>query len=113
MCEKCNLFDSRRCNVTSMEQLLLTLRFYANGSFGICAAEFAGVSVTTAYETVKRVSVAIGGLFTDYVKMPSNRDEIRQAQYSFFSVARLPMVIGAIDCTHIKIQSPGLRSIIY
>lgn len=39
--------------------------------------------------------------------MPQSRAEIQEVQAGFYKIAKFPKVIGAIDCTHIKIQSPG------
>jgi len=43
-----------------MEQLLLTLRIYATGSFLITIGGFSGVSTISAHYIVHRVSAAIG-----------------------------------------------------
>lgn len=42
-----------------MTQLLLTLRFFATGSFLITAGDLTGVSVASAGQIVKRVSYAL------------------------------------------------------
>lgn len=34
-------------------------------------------------------------------------NEIAECQLKFYENSRFPRVIGAIDCTHVKIQSPG------
>ncbi|KAJ3645974.1 hypothetical protein Zmor_023589 [Zophobas morio] len=39
--------------------------------------------------------------------MPENELEIREAQNNVYHIARFPRVIGAPDCTHVKIESPG------
>lgn len=39
--------------------------------------------------------------------MPRSQTEINLAQDDFLSARNFPKVIGAIDCTHIKIQSPN------
>ncbi|KAJ8943185.1 hypothetical protein NQ317_016990 [Molorchus minor] len=39
--------------------------------------------------------------------MPRTQDEINNNHFAFYEKARFPRVIGSIDCTHIKIQSPG------
>lgn len=33
--------------------------------------------------------------------------EIMELKVKFYGLARFPKVIGAIDCTHIKLQSPS------
>lgn len=39
--------------------------------------------------------------------MPQTDEEIMQSKQKIFNIARFPRVIGAIDCSHIRIQSPG------
>nr|CAH7766112.1 unnamed protein product [Callosobruchus chinensis] len=39
--------------------------------------------------------------------MPQNEEEILKEKHAFYERARLPKIIGSIDCTHVKIQSPG------
>lgn len=39
--------------------------------------------------------------------MPRSQIEMNLVQDGFFSIRNFPKVIGAIDCTHIKIQSPN------
>lgn len=70
------------------------------------AGDAGGVSIATASRVVTRVSRAIASLRPRYIKMPEgdNATEVKQA---FYNIARFPRCIGAIDCTHVKIQSPG------
>ena len=87
-----------------MTQLLIALRFYALGSMQISVADFAGVSVSSVCRILVRVSEAIARQRPNFVKMPES-DAERQA--AFHAIASFPRVIGSIDCTHVKIQSPG------
>ncbi|KAJ8983281.1 hypothetical protein NQ317_010531 [Molorchus minor] len=93
--------------LTPQNQLMLALRFYATGSFLSVAADFCGVSKSTASKTVRRVSKAIAALREHYIKMPQTNEEVRECRQAFYNIARFPRCIGAIDCSHIKIQSPG------
>lgn len=85
----------------------MALSFYANGSFLKVAGDFCGVSKSTACKTVRRVSRALLVLRPNYIRMPENNEEISESRQRFYSIAAFPRCIGAIDCTHIKIQSPG------
>uniref|UniRef100_A0AAR5QEP2 Putative nuclease HARBI1 n=1 Tax=Dendroctonus ponderosae TaxID=77166 RepID=A0AAR5QEP2_DENPD len=88
-------------------KLLLTLRFYATGNMLISVGDFVGVSKTSACTIVKQVSEAIARLRPRNIRFPENIATKQKVQENFYRVARFPMVIGAIDCTHVKIQSPG------
>lgn len=81
-------------------QLLLALRFYALGTMLVSVADYVGVSIPTASRIVASVSRAIGGLYTEHIKMGEH------TQLEFYSIAGFPRVHGAVDGTHIPIQSP-------
>nr|XP_049703859.1 putative nuclease HARBI1 [Helicoverpa armigera] len=108
------LIESKIANVTNrnnsvpaLQQLLLTLRFYACGSFYITIGDFAGIHNSTASKIIRKVTEAIASLRQEFVTLPANREEILLVQEGFFNIARFPRVIAALDCTHIKIISPG------
>ena len=48
-----------------MDRLLLTLRYYATGSFIITVADFIGVSKVSAFNFIKLVTNAIASLRKD------------------------------------------------
>lgn len=101
-----SLFYRNDC-LSPTNQLLLALRFYATGSFLNVAGDFCGVHKSTASKTLKRVSAALAGLRARYIKMPASEEELRECRQKFYNIARFPKCIGAIDCSHVKIQSPG------
>ncbi|KAJ3661617.1 hypothetical protein Zmor_006005 [Zophobas morio] len=92
--------------LSAQNQLLLALRFYATGSFLSVAGDFCGIHKSTASKTIKRVSRALASLRPAYIRMP-DYEEIFNIRQSFYNIARFPKCIGAIDCSHVKIQSPG------
>jgi hypothetical protein len=83
------------------------LRFYATGCTQLTAGDFSGVSVSTAHRIVHKVSRIIAGMYQENIYFPRNAQEISETQMDFYRIARFPKVIGAVDCTHIKIRSPG------
>ncbi|XP_050460860.1 putative nuclease HARBI1 [Cataglyphis hispanica] len=93
--------------ISPMNQLLLTLRFYATGNHLLSVADFSGVSKTSSHRIIHRVTNAIARLRPRYIKFPMLAEEIKREQIKFFDIARFPRIIGCIDCTHIKIQSFG------
>lgn len=94
-------------DLNPLQQLLLTLRFYASGSFYITMGDFNGVHKTTTGRVIKRVTEALISLRATYIKFPDTQEERNQIQRKFYEISRFPKVLGAIDCTHIRIQSPG------
>lgn len=103
--------EKRSRYIRPIVQLLIALRFYALGSMQITVADFAGVCRARASVCciLVRVSDAIARERPNYVKMPQpqTEEEMKAASHAFADIASFPRVIGTIDCTHIKIQSPG------
>ncbi|KAF0703595.1 putative nuclease HARBI1, partial [Aphis craccivora] len=93
--------------VTAEQQLLLTLRFYASDSFLINVGELFGIHYSTASNIIKKMNIALASLRPRFINMPSNANEISDLQTRFHLKAKFPRCIGAIDCTHVKISSPG------
>lgn len=90
-----------------MIQLLMCLRFYATNSFLITLGDYSGIHMSTASRVIVKVSRAIAALSPHFIKMPATENERRLSQTKFYEIASFPRVIGAIDCTHVRIQSPG------
>lgn len=94
-----------------MEQFLLTLRFYGTGGFYITMGDFSDVHKSTARLIIKRTTEAICQLREQYIFMPQEEEQVEIKQ-KFYRIARFPKVVGSIDGTHIRIQSPGEYNII-
>ena len=94
-------------DVSPMNQLLLTLRFFATGTFQLVVGDTFGVHKSTVCRVVHRVTAAIAGLRPKYVRPPATVQERRSIMNRFYAVSGLGGVIGAVDCTHVPIQSPG------
>ncbi|XP_067619917.1 putative nuclease HARBI1 [Eurosta solidaginis] len=92
--------------LTAETMLLVTLRFYATGSFLQTVGDLCGVSTKTTSRVVTVVSHNLALLAKDIICFPSD-EELRSIQKQFYMTAKFPRVIAAMDCTHIKISSPG------
>lgn len=84
-----------------------TLRFLATGSFLQVIGDFQGIDKSTASRKIYKVLRAIANLSGEFIKMPRTEHEINNVKRDFYDIAKFPRCIGAIDCTHVKIQSPG------
>lgn len=91
-----------------MNQLLSGLRFYATDTFGRVVGDLAGISESSECQIVKRVSRALARLAPNEIKMPQTEDERQQTKQEIETIARFPNALGMIDCTHIRIKSPGM-----
>jgi len=94
-------------SLSAMNQLLIALRFYATGSFQLVIGDTFAVDNATVCRTLKRVTQAIAGLRSKYVKLPETVEQRRNSMQLFYSQSQLPGIIGAVDGTHVPIQSPG------
>ncbi|KAJ8882048.1 hypothetical protein PR048_018536 [Dryococelus australis] len=90
-----------------MDQLLSTLRFYATDCNKLTIGNYAGFSKLTAQRIVHRVSCAIASLRPQFLCFPETIEKFNMAQRKFYEIASFPRVKGAMDCTHVRIQSPG------
>ncbi|ERL84661.1 hypothetical protein D910_02088, partial [Dendroctonus ponderosae] len=69
--------------------------------------DFSGIDKSTASRIVYKVSRAIGKLCSTFIAMTTTEEEIKESSVAFYKIARFSKCIGALDCTHIKISSPG------
>lgn len=100
-------FHFRNNALTPLTQILVALWFYATGSMLNVAADFGGIDTGTASRVVRDVSREIARLSPMYIRMPMTNEELERTKTDFQNIANFSNVIGAVDCTHIKIQSPG------
>ncbi|GBL85681.1 Putative nuclease HARBI1 [Araneus ventricosus] len=93
--------------LSAVEQVLIALRFYAVASMQLAIADIFEVSQPTVSRVVHRVSEAIASLLPAYIYLPVNKEECKEVSKKFFDIAGFPSVIGALDCTFVRIVSPG------
>ncbi|CAN7943386.1 unnamed protein product, partial [Ixodes pacificus] len=99
--------DCRGLPLTPMPQLLVTLRFYGAGTFQVVTGDLVNVSQPTVCRAVGVVTQLIAKhLFRDLVHFPSAA-QFNTLMLDFFALAKFPGVTGCINCTHVRIKSPG------
>lgn len=82
------------------------MRFLATGCFQREDGDLHNVSQASVSRCVHKVLTSIASLKDRFIYFPTN-DELRQLEIEFFQKSGFPGVIGAIDCTHVPIVSPG------
>ncbi|XP_067625743.1 putative nuclease HARBI1 isoform X1 [Eurosta solidaginis] len=108
---KDKIYLEARNNAMQPHQIFfIALRFYAPGSFQQIVAALSGVSKASASRAITLVSYHLVSLRPDFVKFPQTKQERLETQAAFKERANFPRVIGAMDCTHVKINSPGTAS---
>ncbi|KAJ6668314.1 hypothetical protein lerEdw1_015691, partial [Lerista edwardsae] len=98
----------RNHSLSSELQLLCTLRFLATGSFQsvVGCDEYHRVDQATVSRAIDRVLAAINKHCKKYISFPQERNAVLTVKQNFADKYRFPNVIGAIDCTHVRIQKP-------
>jgi hypothetical protein len=97
----------RNQSISAKLQLIVTLRFLASASFQQVLGDNIGIHKSSTSRIVTRVCNLIAALKPRYIKMPVTDQERHLIKSGFHNIRGFPKVIGAIDCTHIKILSPG------
>lgn len=77
------------------------------GSLLTILGELSGVDKSTTSRLITKTIRAIAGLHSEFIEMPSNAEDVQRLRESFYNISKFPRCIGALDCTHIRIQSPG------
>lgn len=99
--------DDRGCPVPPLLQVLVTLRFYGAGTFQVVSGDLVNISQPTVSRIVERVTTVIAaGLFPALVKLPDST-QAAQVMQEFYRMGDFPGVTGCLDCTHVRIKSPG------
>jgi len=77
------------CQIPPLFQLLLGLRFFANGAFQLMVSDSMGVSQPTMHRIIKKVSRAIAVHHTRFIKFPT-AEEARRVRSEFYELASFP-----------------------
>ncbi|XP_066583898.1 putative nuclease HARBI1 [Prorops nasuta] len=102
------VYNTERNNtIPPIIQLLVTLRFMASGSFLISITDFCGISKSSAQRIVHKISTTIAEMYDEYIKFPTDPNDISKTEIENFKLPGFIPVIGAIDGFHVKIQSYG------
>ena len=93
--------------ISTEEQLVIALRFFASGSFLQVIGDTHGYDKATVSRIVRRVSLALANKHETWVKFPTRMEDKNAIRAGMYEIAGFPCVIGCIDCTHIRIQTPS------
>lgn len=96
----------RNYALTALQQVLITLRFFASGSFLQCVGDCMGVDKSTVSRVVSDVTDAIVDIAQRFIRWPCEASEKQRIRTGFYCLGGFPNVIGCIDGTHIRIQAP-------
>lgn len=86
---------------------LITLRVYATGGMLRTIGDVYGVSTSTVSKVVAVVTYNLARLGKKFITFPNTPGELLKCKQDFYDIAKFPQVVAALDCTHVKIVSPG------
>jgi hypothetical protein len=92
--------------LTPEMQVMSTLFILGGGTRQVGGGDMLQVHRTTASRAFHKVTAALASKRNDFIYMPTP-DEVPVVRRGFFNLAQFPGVIGALDCTHVRIRSPG------
>lgn len=97
-----------KVTLTGMIKLLIALRFFAVGTFYQAIGDMFGIVKSVVNSIVFEVSYLIASkLRQRFIVMPETEQELLNAKVDFMRQSGFPLCIGAVDGTHIAIQSYG------
>ena len=87
----------RSHSLSATEQVLITLRLLASGSF--LEVTFLSYDKSTVSRVIRRVTKALAAKVNDFVKFPATRNERDEVKRGLFRIGGFPCSIGCIDGT--------------
>lgn len=99
--------ESRGGAIPYVNRMEITLRYLANPGFQSGIAHEFGIHQSTVSKIVTDVIEKISASANDWIKFPNGHEETQLAKQNWYDVLEFPCTIGAIDCTHIKIEKPA------
>ncbi|XP_062608924.1 putative nuclease HARBI1 [Saccostrea cucullata] len=95
----------RSLSLPSLIQVLVFLRFVATGAFHQVVGDSIHISKSTAGRCIRRVAAALVRFSGRYIKFPTGQDAVN-VKRNFHAIAGFPGILGCIDGTFIRIQTP-------
>ncbi|GBP44718.1 Putative nuclease HARBI1 [Eumeta japonica] len=88
-------------------QVCTALRTWARQKVQDDAADIHGMSQQSLTNICRRVAIALASRASQFIYMPRSLEEEEEIIAGFRGICSFRNVVGAIDCTHIKIKKVG------
>ncbi|CAH2100735.1 unnamed protein product [Euphydryas editha] len=88
-------------------QVRFAIRTWSRGEIQDDAGDISGMSQPSISLICRQVALAIVPHIAQWIKMPQNDIDQKNVIAAFYAICGFRQVIGAIDCTHIKIPKVG------
>ena len=85
--------------ISTEQQLLIALRFFASGSFRQVIGDTHGYDKATVSRIVRKVSLALANKHEQWIKFPTTMEDKNTIRAGMYDIAGFLCVIGCIDGT--------------
>ncbi|KAJ1094695.1 hypothetical protein NDU88_007747 [Pleurodeles waltl] len=85
----------------------------ASGSFQTTGALVAGISQTSFSAFLLKELDAIIGLTPHHIRFPNTLQKQQETKQGFYLISGFPHILGAIDCTHVRLVPPAATEHLY
>ncbi|KAJ1115083.1 hypothetical protein NDU88_003311 [Pleurodeles waltl] len=85
----------------------------ASGSFQTTGALVGGISQPSFSAFLPKVLDAIIGLTPRHICFPNTLQKQQETKQGFYAISGFPHVLGAIDCTHVRLVPPAATEHLY
>lgn len=100
--------ETRGGALSPVQKIKVFLRYMADPGFQSGIGEELGCSQPTVSRIVDTTLGLVIDKANEWIKFPSTENEIMEAKVKWAAKKSFPTAIGAIDCTHVKIEKPRL-----
>ncbi|KYB25116.1 hypothetical protein TcasGA2_TC031350 [Tribolium castaneum] len=110
-----NTKKGRYSHLTPMHKLYVALQFYATGTYQWMVGSSSRISQSATSKAIHEVTAALVEVAPQFIRFPAAAEypTVKQAFYALGMTrhgAGFPNVLGAIDCTHVRIQKPSTEA---
>ena len=110
-----NLIEPQLCRPTLRSRAIpvdihikLALRYLASGSPMGIIGDTMGYHISNVSRAIRDVYTALCDIAGQYITWTSKDVQMNRIKTGFYDIVHFPGVVGAIDCTPVRIQAPPL-----
>lgn len=103
---------ARRSALSPRTRIFTALQFFATGSYQRLVGQSSELSMSqqSVSNCIREVATLITNhLAPNFIKFPATPEQKQEIKNEFFRRFNFPGIIGAIDCTHVRILCPTLE----
>ncbi|XP_052240754.1 putative nuclease HARBI1 [Dreissena polymorpha] len=102
-------------NVSALEKILVTLRYFASGDFQINDGDIPKLSQPSVSRAVSQFTEMLANRETmpRHISFPINMHDVTRVKTDFQGIANFPNVVGVVDGTQVQIQASHVNEDAY